>query len=61
MKMKIDPDLCSACGLCTDICSDVFGMGDEIAEVIADPVPADKEDCAVEAEESCPVGAISHE
>jgi len=61
MKMKVDPDLCTACGLCEDTCPDVFKMGDEVAEVIADPVPADKEDCAIEAEEGCPVEAITHE
>ncbi len=60
MKMKVDPDLCTACGLCTDACPEVFEMGDEVAEVIADPVPEDQEDCAIEAEEDCPVEAISH-
>ena len=61
MKANVDPDLCTACGLCEDTCPKVFEMGDEVAEVIADPVPSDEEDCFLEAEESCPVEAISHE
>ena len=60
MKTIVDPDLCTACGLCADSCPEVFEMGDEVAEVIADPVPADQEDCVLEAEDSCPVEAISH-
>jgi len=60
MRAFVDPDLCTACGLCADTCPDVFEMGDDVAEVIADPVPEDQEDCVIEAEESCPVEAISH-
>ena len=60
MRVKVDPDLCTACGLCVDTCPEVFELGDEVAEVIANPVPEDQEDCVIEAEESCPVEAISH-
>ena len=60
MKASVDPDLCTACGLCIDICPDVFELND-VAKVIADPVPKNSEDCVVEAEESCPVEAITHE
>ena len=60
MRVKVDPDLCTACGLCEDTCPEVFEIGDEVAEVIANPVPKDQEDCVIDAEESCPVEAISH-
>ncbi len=60
MKMKVDPDLCTGCGLCVDTCPEVFVMGDSVAEVILDPVTSDLEDCAKDAEDGCPVGAISH-
>ncbi len=60
MKTKIDPDLCISCGLCVDACPDIYEMQDT-AVVIADPVPADKESCALGAEEDCPTDAISHE
>ena len=61
MKVTIDPSLCTACGLCTDECPEVFELGEDVAEVIVDTVPSDQEDCVIDAEESCPVEAISHE
>lgn len=59
MKVKIDPDLCTACELCTTSVPEVFEMGDEVAEVIVDEVPADKEADTKEAVEDCPVDAIT--
>ena len=47
MKVSVDPDLCTACGLCEDTCPEVFKMGDEVAEVLVNPVPADQEDCLI--------------
>ncbi len=61
MKVKIDADLCTACGLCTDDVPEVFKMGDEVAEVIQPEVPPDKEDAVQDAADSCPVEAISVE
>lgn len=60
MKTIIDPDLCTSCGLCVDTCPDLYEMGDASAVVIVETVPANLEDCAIEAEEDCPVEAISH-
>ena len=60
MKTMVDPDLCTACGICVDTCPNIYEMGDECVKVIVDEVPADLESCAQEAEESCPVEAISH-
>ena len=59
MKVKIDADLCTACELCTTSVPEVFQMGDEVAEVIVDEVPSDKEADTKEAVEDCPVDAIS--
>ncbi len=59
MKVKIDPDLCTACDLCIDTCPDVFEMGDDVAEVKVDVVPAGLEDDVQEAIDSCPSEAIS--
>jgi ferredoxin len=61
MKMIVDPETCNLCGVCADLAPDVFEMGDEYAIVLVDPVPADQEESALEAEEDCPEGAISHE
>ncbi len=55
----VDPDLCIGCGLCAEICPEVFEMNDEgLAEVIEG---ADCEDagCCEEAADSCPTDAIS--
>ena len=60
MKAFVDPTLCTACGLCVDTCPDVFEMED-VAVVIVDTVPAELEQCVIEATESCPVEAISFE
>ena len=61
MKAIVDEDICTGCGLCVDLCPEVFDLKDDVAEVIADPVPDDSEDDAREAGESCPVEAIKIE
>jgi len=58
MKATVDEDLCTGCGLCADVSPDVFEMEDDVAKVIANPVPEDAEDDTTEAAESCPVEAI---
>ena len=57
MNVQIE-DTCVACGVCTDMCPDVFVMGDEIAEVVSNPIEPEFEDVAREAAEDCPVDAI---
>lgn len=59
MKATIDRDGCISCGVCPSVCPEVFRMGEDgPAEVYVDTVPADVEDTAKEAEESCPVSVI---
>ena len=50
MKVTIE-ETCTACGMCVDTCPDVFQMGDEYAEVIVDPVPAEFEALGVRGRE----------
>lgn len=59
MKATID-DNCIACGLCPNICPEVFEMPDdaEIAIVKVDEVPAEAEATCREAAEKCPAEAI---
>ncbi len=60
MKAEVDKDTCIGCGLCPSICSEVFEMDDDgKAKAIVDKVPEDNESQAKEAEENCPVNAIS--
>lgn len=58
MKIKVN-DTCIGCGACANIAEDIFEINEEgISQTKVDVVPADKEDEAREAIESCPVSAI---
>ena len=57
MKVRIE-DTCTACGLCSDTCPEVFELGDELAQVIVDEVPREQEDAVQQAVDECPVEAI---
>lgn len=58
MKATVD-DSCIACGLCIEMCPEVFEMGDDnIAKVKKDPVPPEQEETCKEAAAACPVEAI---
>ena len=57
MKARVE-DTCTACGLCVDTCPEVFQMGDDMAEVIVDPIPTESEATAQQAADECPVEAI---
>jgi len=61
MKAKVDPNLCTGCELCTNICPEVFEMKGDIASVKVNPVPKAAEATCKEAKDSCPVEAISIE
>ncbi len=60
MPAKVDESLCTGCGLCEEICPDVFKLGEDgISHVVGDCEA--NIDCCQEAAESCPVGAITIE
>ncbi len=59
MRVKVDADLCTACGICEALAPDVFSLASEpTAEVLVDPVPEEYEDDARQAVEECPEEAI---
>ncbi len=60
MKFTVDQDACIGCGACESICPDVFELEDGKSQVILDPVPEQHQEAALDAENSCPVSAISH-
>jgi len=65
MNVYLDKDTCISCGLCPSICPEVFEMQDDGKAGICNGgknlVPEDALDSVKEAEEACPVAAISTE
>ena len=60
MKVVVNADECTACGLCEDTCPEVFQLGDEFAEV-QDVDFSEYEEGIREAAEDCPSEAIKYE
>ena len=62
MNVRIDESGCIGCGLCTQVCPEVFEMGDSgVAEVIMEEVSENLEDSVQEAADGCPVEVITVE
>ena len=53
---KVDQDLCVGCGLCTQVCADVFEMGADGKAVVIEGASGD---CVQDAIDQCPVAAIA--
>lgn len=56
---KVDPDLCIGCGLCSEICPEVFEMGDDDIAFVKEGADCEEAGCCQEAADSCPVDAIT--
>ncbi len=61
MNVTVDQELCIGCAACEGTCPEVFELKDDKSQVILSPVPEALRSSAMDAEEACPVGAISHE
>ena len=60
MKVTVDPDLCIGCEVCTEVCPEVFRMNEDgLAWAFVDEPTEELWGCAREAEDSCPVDAIT--
>ena len=59
MKATVDKDMCIGCGLCVDVCPQVFSMEQDGKAVAKDTlVPPDTEASCRDAAQQCPVEAI---
>jgi ferredoxin len=57
MKATVSEE-CVSCGLCVDICPEVFEMGAQYAEVKMADIPEKFEAAVLQAADECPVSAI---
>jgi ferredoxin len=56
---KIDPDLCTGCGVCETLCPEVFELGEDGLAHVLEGADCDASGCCEEAVDSCPDEAIS--
>lgn len=62
MRAFVDKELCIGCGLCEDICPEVFSIGDDGKAVATDDqIPEDIIEDARDAMDQCPTEAITIE
>ena len=59
MNPSINADECIGCGLCEEICPDVFEMGDDGLAHVKEGANCEAAGCCQEAADSCPTEAIS--
>ena len=59
MQAHVDKQKCLGCGICIDVCPDVFETGDDgLADVRVEVVPPTAESSCRDAAEQCPEQAI---
>lgn len=57
MKACVNEE-CILCGLCVDMCPEIFSLGDEYATVTVSNISSEHWECCREAAGNCPTDAI---
>ncbi|MFY9114536.1 MAG: ferredoxin [Dethiobacteria bacterium] len=60
MRVMVNEE-CILCGLCVDLCPEVFELGDEFAFAKNRVIEEEHEECCLQAAEECPTSAIEIE
>jgi ferredoxin len=58
MHVSVDQHECLGCGICINLCPEVFALDDEKAVASTEPVPVGVQKPCREASDRCPVNAI---
>ena len=58
MEAYVDYEVCIGCGLCPDLCPEIFSMEGEKAVAYVSIVPKEFEQICLETAQKCPVNAI---
>ena len=62
MKITINKDICTGCGTCAALCSEVFELGEDLKSQVKKDANLEKNEvCIKEAVTACPVQAITSE
>ena len=67
-NVDIDQDTCIGCGMCETTCPEVFELGEQVKSTVVEKYRKDVEnkgeipdeiECTTDAEDNCPVDAIT--
>ena len=59
--VKVDKEKCIGCGLCSNLCPEVFELAEDGKAKVKEKADLEKnKECVKEAKESCPAGAIEN-
>ena len=67
-NVEIDQDTCIGCGMCETTCLEVFKLGEQVKSTVVEKYRKDVEnkgevpdevECTADAEDNCPVDAIT--
>ncbi len=58
MRVRINKNLCTGCGLCPDLCPEVFALDGYLAVLLVDEVPAASHAACRKTAAQCPLAAV---